>query len=241
MPLNSYNSPDIPTIGNIRDRIPIDEKIPAARRVRYANAVQIAIDHVSSVLAARNVRTPVDLTAFNSRTMRKLLGAEAIRAMRLDGDAAKRFRSDIEQLARHVGMERRRGLAPLSADLTDARVRLVTLHQKSTLPLLLHFLAAQDWRLSDMCQEGADAFNVALLADWTTRDPAQRFRDTVMAWNHAARTVTDWPQVFLRAPKRRQRLGLPFTAFPPSLELEITTFLNRGNLVDPRQTGGASM
>jgi hypothetical protein len=78
-----------------------------------------------------------------------------------------------------------------------------------------------------------DLFHQALGDESLVRDLGKVNRDSRRRWNKAAATIPGWPAVRVEIPKGSRFYSLPWNAFPPSLQMEVETFLTRAKSPNP--------
>lgn len=81
---------------------------------------------------------------------------------------------------------------------------------------------------------GSNMVTEAHLADYRNdldrallSDPEATWRDTVLAWNRAIKTVPGWPALSIALPSRKKTWALPWSAFPASLKQDVDGWLDR--------------
>jgi site-specific recombinase XerD len=101
---------------------------------------------------------------------------------------------------------------------------------------MMHFFAGQGvapHQVDAVTLEGFAAFlDASLLAK-----PKAALNDSRAAWNRACRDIQNWPGTPLPVPPRQDHYGLPWSAFPSSLEADCRKWLHRlggSDLLDDR-------
>jgi integrase len=99
---------------------------------------------------------------------------------------------------------------------------------------LMHFCSARGIPPEAVDQPTFEAFREDL-AQTLRKDPAEAYRETVVAWNKAVDTVPGWPGFKAVRPSRRKTWTLPWSEFPllhPGREVWLQQLANRDPVDD---------
>src|SRR6266404_4802642 len=116
--------------------------------------------------------------------------------------------------------------AALQAVLTEPKLRI-------GLSRFMSFCSAREIAPDGVDVTTFDLFHQALGDESLVRDLGKVNRDSRRRWNKAAATIPGWPAVRVEIPKGSRFYSLPWNAFPPSLQIEVETFLTRAKSPNP--------
>lgn len=136
-------------------------------------------------------------------------------------------KADLKFVAAFYRISRRQAFVPLTEEMRTACGLVRSQFDRYEVSRFLHFLAARHVALAEVAQHHFEAFCEALKNDWTIVHPDMIGARTRRTWNRLARNLPNWPQVRFSGGKRKERFGLPLSAFPV-VEREATAFLRRG-------------
>jgi len=115
---------------------------------------------------------------------------------------------------------------PLSAAWKELSDRLARGHA-TRLSRLLHWLSARGIEPATATEADLLQFSEELRRASLSRKPEQIWREVAWVWNRVSREITGWPAVTVVIPTRRQTYTFPWSAFPPSLKVEVDRYLDR--------------
>lgn len=207
-----------PSLADALARLARDPDIAEARLKRVLSAVK----SLSTVLGRSADAIPAHPRWLNDHFVK--LGESG-----LARQTVANIKTEIRFAVRTAcGRQSRSAMPNLTAGWQELYDRLDGLPLQWQLSRFLRYLSGQDVAPSQVSDAHAVAFRDALAASGEVRDPAQRWRATVRAWQRAAETVPGWPPIGLHLPPRgRHRWTLPESGFAAAFRADVTAYLAR--------------
>ena len=128
---------------------------------------------------------------------------------------------------------RGRSSAPLTPAWQQLELALPTLSAKRSLSRFMRFCSAQGIEPAQVSEAVFERFGTALVEDSFVKSPHTVHRGAAAAWNNAAKTMPDWPQISAAIPMNPRNYSLEWSAFPPSFKHDAEDFLGRISDGDP--------
>ena len=182
-----------------------------------------AVRCIARVLGHSPADVPADLRALNAKLKQASPMAIGMSAARWNN-----VRSLLRSALALIGpMVKGRGVTPLSGEWAGLHGMVSVRSDRIRLSRLLRWLSVQEISPATVTVEELERFHRMLTEEALLHDPAATWANTVRAWNRAVVRVVGWPQVTIRRELRRQIYGLPWSAFPQSLKLDVEAWLAR--------------
>jgi hypothetical protein len=223
---NPFADPALPTFADLIGRVQTDEALPPRTRQNWGWALRAVARAVG--------KDPVAVPA-HPEFLRKLLSRAAPAAIGMKRAAWNNARSLTGTVLEWAGLASMPGhyQAPFTPAWDELWTKLPTGTALSyQLSRLFHYASAQGSEPVDMNDEVLGRFYKDLVAESIVRDPDEIYRGAAKSWNNAAERIAGWPQRRLTVPSRQQVFSSPWTAFPPSLEADVETYLRRAAGLD---------
>jgi integrase len=207
---------DTPSLHDLLDRVTADEQLDPRRKADLRSAIKTVAQWLGS-----------DLTAMpaHPRYLREQLAGFQPAAAGVSRKRLQNVRSAIAFALDRYGLGGRRSyLAPLSPAAQALYDRLPDKYFRCRLSRLLHFISAQGIEPEQMTDAVADEFLAALEQHSAIKHVRTTHQDACRAWNKARDLIPGWPDVELTVPCYQQTWGLPWAAFPASLEAVVDAY-----------------
>jgi hypothetical protein len=208
-----FAAADTPSLHDLLDRVTADAQLDPRRKADLRSAIKSLGQWLGT-----------DLTAMpaHPRYLRERLAGFQPAAAGVSRKRLQNVRSAIAFALDRYGLGGRRGyLAPLSPSAQALYDQLPDKYLRCRLSRLLHFISAQRLAPEQMTDAVSQAFLAALEQHSAIKHVRTTHRDACAAWNKARAQVAGWPDVVLTVPCYQQTWGLPWSAFPASLEAAV--------------------
>jgi hypothetical protein len=208
-----FAAPDTPSLHDLLERVSADDGLDPRRKADVRSAIKSIGQWLGS-----------DLTAMpaHPRYLRERLAGFHPAAAGVSGKRVANVRSAVAFALDRYGFGGRRSyLAPLSPAAQDLYDRLPDKFLRCRLSRLLHFISAQNIEPEQMTDMVSQSFLAALERHSAIKHVRTTHQDACRAWNKARHLIPGWPDVELTVPCYQQTWGLPWTAFPASLEAVV--------------------
>jgi integrase len=208
-----FAAADTPSFHDLLDRVSADEQLDPRRKADLRSAIKSLAQWLGT-----------DLTAMpaHPRYLRERLATFHPAAAGVSRKRLQNVRSALAFALDRYGFGGRRDyLAPLSPAAQALYDRLPDKYFRCRLSRLLHFISAQGIEPEQMSDAVSEQFLAALEQHSAIKHVRTTHQDACRAWNKARVQVPGWPDVELTVPRYRQTWGVPWTAFPASLEAAV--------------------
>jgi integrase len=213
-----FAAAETPSLHDLLDRVSADEQLDPRRKADLRSAIKSLGQWLG-----------LDLTAMpaHPQYLRERLAGFQPAAAGVSRKRLQNVRSAVAFALDRYGLGGRRSyLAPLSPAAQALYDLLPDKYFRCRLSRLLHFISAQGIEPEQMTDAVADEFLAALDQHSAVKHVRTTHQDACRAWNRARAEVLGWPDVQLMVPCYRQTWGLPWTAFPASLEAAIDSYFS---------------
>jgi hypothetical protein len=218
---NPFADPKLLTFADLIIRVTTDESLPLRTRQNWCWALR-AVSRAAG-------RDPAEVLA-HPQFLRKVLGQAAPASIGIQSPAWNNARFLTGQVLHWAGLASMPGhyQAPLSPSWQAPRDKLSSGTALRDQPSrLFHFASAQGIEPADMNDAVLDRFYRALMTESIVRNAYEIYRGAAKSWNNAAERVPGWPQQRLTVPSKARVFSLPWSAFPPSLKVDVEVYLRR--------------
>jgi hypothetical protein len=211
-----FAATDTPSFLDLLDRVSGDEQLDPRRKADLRSAIKTVAQWLGS-----------DLTAMpaHPRYLRERLAGFQPAAAGVSRKRLQNVRSTIAFALDCYGLGGRRDyLAPLTPQAQALYDHLPDKYFQCRLSRLLHFISAQGIAPEQMSDAVSEQFLAALERHSAIKHVRTSHQDACRAWNKARHLIPGWPDVELAVPCYQQTWGLPWTAFPASLEAAVDAY-----------------
>ncbi len=218
---NPFADPTLLTFADLIVRVEGDEKLSLKTRQNWAWALRTVARAVG--------KEPAAIPA-HPEFLRKVLDRAAPASLGITRATWNNARSLSGKVLEWAGLASMPGhyQAPYSPAWQKLWVKLPPDTALSfQLSRLLHYCSAQGIAPDEVDDGALEAFHRALIAESIVHGPREIYRGAAKSWNNAAERVAGWPQQRLAVSSRQKTFTLPLSAFPPSLEADVETYLRR--------------
>lgn len=218
-----------PSLAGALARLASDPNVADARLKRVRSAVK----SLSTVLGRSADAMPAHLRWLNDQFAK-------LEQSGLARQTVANIKTEIRFAVRTAfGQQSRSAMPKLTADWQELYDRLDGLPLQWQLSRFLRYLSGQDVAPSQVNDAHAAAFRDALVESGEVREPVQRWRATVRAWQRAAETVSGWPTISLNLPPNgRRRWTLHESDFAAAFRTDVTEYLARQGRANLRAEDG---
>jgi len=212
------------TLADLLATIKTAELSPSTR-----NDLSSAVRTVARLLDAPLEQIPADPRLLAMR-LRKVMPPTS-------GISDRRFANVRSLLGRALALSRPilpgRSTTALSPAWVALYAGLPSRAHQVRLSRLLRWLSVQAVTPENVTQEHLNLFEVQLRQNALMTKSDDAWRATAWAWNSARKSVANWPAIEISLPSRQVTYSLPWSAFPPSLQLDVDAYLDRLSGKDP--------
>jgi hypothetical protein len=211
-----FAAADTPSFLDLLDRVSGDEQLDPRRKADLRSAIKSLGQWLGT-----------DLTAMpaHPQYLRERLAGFQPAAAGVSRKRLQNVRSAVAFGLDRYGLGGRRSyLAPLSPAAQALYDRLGDKYLRCRLSRLLHFIGAQGIEPEQMTDAVSEQFLMALEQHSAIKHVRTTHQDACRAWNRARTQVAGWPDVELTVPCYQQSYGLPWPAFPASLEAAVDAY-----------------
>jgi integrase len=223
---NPFADPALPSFADLIARVAAAERLPLRTRQNWSWALRAVARAVG--------KDPVAVPA-HPEFLRKLLDRATPAALGMSRAAWNNARSLLGKVLEWAGLASVPG--HYQAAFTPAWQELWAKLPTGTalsyqLCRLFHYASARGIEPADMNDAMLGRFHQDLVQECIVRGPYEIYRGAAKSWNNAAERIPGWPQQRLTVPSRQQTFCFPWSAFPPSLEADVETYLRRAAGLD---------
>lgn len=224
--INAFLAPGMPTLADVVRAVERAPALTAKQRADYASAVR----KVADVLGL----TPADVPAHPAFLRQRLAGIAPV-AHGISKEHWANVRSRSLKALKIAGVTTLPGrcLAPLTPAWQELWDKLPSKRLRYGLSRLMRYASANGVDPPMVDDDFFARFRRALEEDSLLRHAKKSGRQALTFWNRAVEQVPDLPQRRLTVPARTDRYGLPWSAFPASLERDVEAWLARLAGSDP--------
>src|SRR6266404_1526075 len=224
-PVGINSSPTL-TMADVMAHIESSHELPKRRRRELLSAIR-------SLCRTLNME-PVSVSA-ELRSLRERLEKLPLAYGGLGRNRWNNVRSLVLAALNVAGIKTMAGRADESLTPAWAALQALLAAPKLSIGLsrFMSFCSAREIAPDGVDVSTFDLFHQALGDESLVRDLGKVNRDSRRRWNRAAATIPGWPAVRVEIPKGSRFYSLPWNAFPPSLQMEVETFLTRAKSPNP--------
>lgn len=219
-----FDNPDNPTFAEIITKVASDPDFPSHRRATALSGLRLiarAMAHVAGPAAG-----PPDAAPFSASRVEAIFKRVTAATLGVRDKTLLNARSDARFVLQHYRLVDSQAWAPLTPAWQTLRDLVPDPFQRMTLNRLMRFCAGAGIEPAQVTAAIVEPFINAVSRDPRVKDAQLAVRRALRTWNKmASRHAEIWPQVDLRMPRRHEPWGLPWSAFPSSLELAVDAFL----------------
>ncbi len=232
---NPFIDPNAPTFSDVIARITADTNLTSARRRDVASSIRCLMRLLDLDPAA----TLANLGVLRPR-LERFHPAQA-------GISAKRFaniKSDVKFALRHLGLitSTVRRVKQLSPAWQELWTKIEDDHTRWKLSRLFRFCSDLEIEPYDVDDTTIERLHRALVEEDFVTDPEATVRQTIYAWNRAAKESNVWPpRALSKRPNRREGWTLALDEFPPSFRDDLDRWIARLRGDDPLAEDAAPM
>ncbi len=219
-------SRSITTLADVLKTIDGDQELTPKRRAEIKSALR--------TMARAFGRSLGDLPADPKRIRRQLEGFSPASAG-IEKARWQNVRSLVLAALKRVGavsMSNRHDKA-MSPEWRALYYRLETHRHRAGLSRFMRFCSETDIRPEHINNAVMERYLHTLTEESLVKNPREKHRRTCRLWNEAADKIPGWPQNRVTVPSYKERISLPWEAFPPSLHDETLACLGRLRNPDP--------
>jgi len=207
----------IPKVADVLDRVKHDQEFPPSRRPSVLSSLA-QLPEWANKMRTGGVEFTLENTPFTKLSVEDLFHRAAPDVVGTSRKRLQNARSDCRYVLERYGLARERLRVTLSPGV-QAIARKLGKFQRLAMGQLLVFMTVHDIDPADMSDQLAGDFRAWLIRNGLKNADAV-WRRSLVAWNKSGLT----PAIKLTIPKRRAKWGLPWSAFPPTLEQEVDQF-----------------
>ncbi len=226
MSMETLSRAGIPTCADVIERINIGTDLTLRRRQDLGSAVRR--------FCRLQSRQPHDVAA-DPTDLRRQLAQMSPMTAGLSRGSFRNLKSLLSKalIAAGVTSVPRRSRTPLAPEWRQLLAGIDDRHQRYSLSHLARYCSGRGKLPADidgmiMAEYGRDLVSKSLIDR-----PKQAYRNSCLAWNLAADSVTGWPQWKLEVPNNRRTHALSPSAFPASFRTDLENYLSHLNGDDP--------
>jgi hypothetical protein len=198
-------------------RVKDDEEFPPSRRPSILSTLT-KLPKWANKLRTGGIKFTSGNMPFTKLSVEGLFNRATPAVLGISEKRMANARSECRFVMEHYGWARERIRVTLSPRV-QAIARKLSKFERLAMGQLLVFMTVLDIDPADMSDQLAEDFRAWLIRNEMKNSDAT-WRRSLVAWNKSGLNSN----IKLTIPKRRARWGLPWSAFPPTLEEEVDRF-----------------